>query len=217
MTLHNSVTTNDCVGVCLTSSPKGLVAIRDAECSAAIWTRAPLPRVQNWIDQLDPAVLPRAKIMLRAEMVADAIADLADAYGLPNCEERRMLMGDIAALAAMFSRIMESRYIRLQLQVSETDARQEFHIDPVTARLICTYRGHGTQYGNGTLGDSPLNVHTVPMCSPVILRGSAWPSAREPGLLHRSPPSKGIAEARLVLVLDPIPDIEADDAQRHIH
>ena len=103
--------------------------------------------------------------------------DLSDACGLPDCAARTLLIDDIAALADMFSSIMKSRYLRLRLDVIETNACRKFHIDGITARLICTYRGHATQYGNGAMGDSPADIHEVPTGSPMILRGTAWPSA----------------------------------------
>ncbi|MEJ8560561.1 DUF1826 domain-containing protein [Yoonia sp. GPGPB17] len=210
MTLHQSLVREQSVGVSLTTTPKGLASIKDPLCSAAIWKRKPLPGFQKWIDERDPADFPRARIMLRSEMVRDAMTDLSDACGLPDCAERTLLIDDIAALADMFSSIMKSRYLRLRLDVIETNACRKFHIDGITARLICTYRGHATQYGNGAMGDSPADIHEVPTGSPMILRGTAWPSAARIGLLHRSPPIEGTGETRLVLVLDPITDIEAD-------
>ena len=51
----------------------------------------------------------------------------------------------------------------------------------------------------------------------MILRGTNWPSAAKPGLLHRSPPIEGTGETRLVLVLDPIADIEADEPYGQVH
>lgn len=217
MTMHQSLIREQSVGVCVTSTPKGLSSIKAPECSAAIWKRAPAAKFQNWIDSLDPVDLPRARIMLRAEMVRGAMTDLANAHALPGCGKRTMLIDDIAALAAMFSSIMDSRYLRLRLDVIETNACRKFHIDAVTARLICTYRGHATQYGNGALGDEPTDIHAVPTGSPVILRGTSWQSTAKPGLLHRSPPIEGTGETRLVLVLDPIADIEADQAEGHFH
>ena len=217
MSLYNCLVQEQCVGVFLTSTPKGLASIKDSGCSAAIWKREPSVKFQNWIDGLDPVELPRVRVMLRAEMVREAMTDLSNAYALPDCDERTMLIDDIAALAAMFSSIMDSRYLRLRLDVIETNACRKFHIDAVTARLICTYRGRATQYGNDAIGGQPRAFHDVPTGSPMILRGTSWRSISEPGLLHRSPPIEGTGETRLVLVLDPITDIEADEFGGHLH
>ena len=72
------------------------------------------------------------------------------------------------------------------------------------ARLVCTYRGTGTQYGTGLNGADPDRIFTVPPSSPIILRGTLWPEHPASGLLHRSPPIAGTGETRLLLVLDPV-------------
>ena len=61
------------------------------------------------------------------------------------------------------------------------------------------------------MGSEPEEIHSVPIGSPIIMRGSSWPSGVEPDLLHRFPQIEGTGESRLVLVLDPIDDIEADE------
>lgn len=57
-------------------------------------------------------------------------------------------------------------------------------------------------------GKTPNNIVTVPTGAPVLLRGSLWPPKTETGLLHRSLPIEETGETRLVLVLDPIFDLE---------
>ena len=103
---------------------------------------------------------------------------------------------------------MRARFLRLRLDVIAHDACRKFHIDAITARLICTYRGTGTQYGISTDGFEPTRIFTTPTGSPLILRGTLWPTNPPAGLLHRSPPIEGSGETRLLLVLDPVDDPE---------
>ncbi|MEL7183288.1 MAG: DUF1826 domain-containing protein, partial [Pseudomonadota bacterium] len=88
---------------------------------------------------------------------------------------------------------------------------RKFHIDALTSRLVCTYRGTGTQYGTSLDGDDPRRVFTVQTGAPILLRGTLWPGHPSSGLLHRSPPIEGTGESRLVMVLDPVFD-QQDDA-----
>jgi hypothetical protein len=113
---------------------------------------------------------------------------------------------DIAALAEIFAGLMRARWLRLRLDVVTTNACRRFHIDAVTARLVCTYRGTGTQYGISTDGAEPRRIFTVPTGSPIVLRGTLWPEHPRSGLLHRSPPIEGTGETRALLVLDPVDD-----------
>lgn len=212
--LHRDILSNpprDAVlGVRSSAAPQGLRAITEPGCAAAIWHRAPLQAFQDWIDSLRPDELPRTRVILRPDVVRGAMTDLVDSVGLNPCPERTMLVDDVAALASMFSTVMQVPYLRLRLDVVSTNACRKFHIDAVTARLLCTYRGSGTQYGIAAPGQEPKTVHALPTGSAMILRGTNWPDAPAPNLLHRSPPIEGTGETRLVLVLDPIVDLEGE-------
>lgn len=204
-------------GLTAVASPEHLSAIHGPECAAAIWYRQPLPRFQTWIDALPTSQLPCTRTILRLERVAGALDALTQACGTPAGPERDMLVGDIAAMAAIFSEVMRASYLRLRLDVVTNNACRKFHIDALTARLICTYRGTGTQYGISRDGGDPRRIRTVPTGAPMILRGTLWPESPASGLLHRSPPIQGKGETRLVLVLDPVADPESDRDHITIH
>ncbi len=196
------------IGVGVADTPERLSAIHHPGCAVAIWRRKPLPEFQSWIDGLDAEVLPRARVILRSETVRDVVFQSCETCGTPDCTERARLIDDVAALADIFARLMQSRYLQLRFDVVTTNACRKFHIDAVTARLVCTYRGTGTQYGISTDGAEPRRIFTVPTGAPVLLRGKLWPEQPRSGLLHRSPPIEGTGETRLVLVLDPVEDPE---------
>ncbi|MEM7732314.1 MAG: DUF1826 domain-containing protein [Pseudomonadota bacterium] len=204
MNFVREAVTDAAIGVGVTKTHEGLSCIHHPGCAAAIWQRAPLPEFQHWIDGLDPQTLPRTRMILAPDQVRDALQKTALMCGTPDCPQCEMLVDDMAALAAIFARLMKTRYIRLRLDVISHDACRTFHIDSVTARLICAYRGTGTQYGISPDGKDPSRVFTVPACAPIILRGTRWPGGPKSGLLHRSPPIEGSGETRLLLVIDPV-------------
>lgn len=211
MTLVRDVVKDAAMGVGVADTPEGLSAIHRPGCAAAIWRRQPLPGFQSWIDALEPKTLPKARVILRPETVRDAAFQICEASGMPDCRERERLVDDTAALADIFAGLMRAPHLRLRFDVVTTNACRKFHIDALTARLICTYRGTGTQYGISTDGAEPRRVFTLPTGAPIVLRGTRWPERPKSGLLHRSPPIAGTGETRLVLVLDPVidPDNEA--------
>ncbi len=210
MTLVREIVKDAAIGVGVADTPEGLSAIHRPGCAAAIWRRQPLPGFQSWIDALDPDMLPRARVILRPEAVRDAASEVYDASGTPFGPERDRLVDDIAALADIFAGLMRARWLRLRLDVVTTNACPKFHIDAVTARLVCTYRGTGTQYGVSTDGAEPRQIFTVPTGAPILLRGTRWPERPRSGLVHRSPPIEGTGETRTVLVLDPVDDQEEE-------
>ena len=204
MTLAHDVEEDVAIGVGVLDTPEGLSAIHRPGCAGAIWQRSPLPGFQSWIDALEREVLPTGCMVLRPEDVRDAAFQICEASGTPASAERTWLIDDAAALAEILAGQMDAPYLRLRFDVVTTNACRKFHIDAVTARLVCTYRGTGTQYGISIDGAEPRRVSTVPTGAPILLRGTLWPEHPKSGLLHRSPPIEGTGETRLMFVLDPL-------------
>jgi hypothetical protein len=145
-----------------------------------------------------------------------ALAQICETNHTPDGPERRRLIDDVSALADFFANMMGSDWLRLRIDPVDTNACRRFHIDAVTARLVCTYRGLGTQFATANDGALPEQIHTVPTCSPIVLRGTLWPENPSAHLRHRSPPIEGTGETRLLLVLDPVTSPETPKKQRGV-
>ncbi len=210
MTMAQSVLHKAAVGVGVAQNPENLNILAKPGCAAAIWQRQTAPTFQKWMNGLNPEVLPSARLVLKPQKVPAALSQLCDASMMPDGPHRKHLIEDITALSHLFCDFMDAPYVRLRLSRINANACRKFHIDAVTARLICTYRGTGTQYGISLDGAEPKRVFTVPTGAPMLLRGTLWPEEPRSGLLHRSPPIEGTGETRLVLVMDPIFDLEEE-------
>ncbi len=207
--------TMDCV--VRSSSPDGLAAIRRPGCAAAICERSPLRDFQSWINELAPDHLPRTRLILRAEMVCDALAEIADVCGTPAGRERDVLVDDVSALSAIFADVMRCDFLRLRLEMTSASEELDFHVNDGMAQLICTYRGIGTQYGVSNDGGNPCSFSTVPTSSPMILRGAHWPETPMSGLLYRAPRVADTQGARLELTLDPVFEPEKEPHRHFLH
>ncbi|UWR08441.1 DUF1826 domain-containing protein [Ruegeria sp. B32] len=199
------------VGVAVAGDPAGLRAFLQPGCAAAICRRNMQKDVQSWLESVPEDALPNGRVILPKGAVAETVGHLCDMSAMPNGGERAWLEADIAEMARMFADLMQTDYLRLRLDRIQTNACRRFHIDAITARLVCTYRGTGTQYGVSTDGAKPKRVFTVPTGAPILLRGTLWPAEPPSGLLHRSPPIEGTGETRLVLVVDPV--LDPDEAE----
>lgn len=208
MTMVRDMLNEAAIGVGLTQAPENLSVFTKPECAAAIWQRDTPSAFQDWIDGLDPDCLPSTRLVLRPQNVRSALLEICEAAGMVNTPHRQHLINDISALTHRFRDLMDAPYVRLRLDRVTTNACRRFHVDAITARLVCTYRGTGTQYGTGLDGAEPSRIFTVPTGCPILLRGTLWPEEPRTGLLHRSPPIEGTGETRLVLVLDPVFDAE---------
>ena len=219
MTHEVKIATKLNVDVSIKNNIDGLYAIRKPSVPAVIWRRTPLSKFQTWIDSLSDEQLPSARISLPLNAISEALTEVMQISGTPACVQREMLVGDITALANVFAEINRTKFLRLRLEAITGNACSKFHIDAVTTRLVCTYRGPGTQYCFSTDKCDSSNIFDVPTSSPIVMRGTLWPTKDKSGFFHRSPPIEGSGKTRLLLVLDPIrdPKIESTRTNFSIH
>ncbi|WP_322521688.1 DUF1826 domain-containing protein [Guyparkeria halophila] len=189
--------------VTVTGHAEGLATIHDAGVSAVLWQRPRPPGFDEWIAALPLDQLPSAQLTVPAAGVAEAVTACCDAAGMPDTTSRQWLIEDIAALAKRFAAILRVTDIRLKLNVIHSVTCPKFHVDAVPARLLCTYRGTGTQYGIARPGNAPAEVFDTPTGAPLLLRGKQWQDDAPTTLLHRSPSLRGGDPTRLLMVIDP--------------
>jgi hypothetical protein len=189
-------------GIARSSAPEALAAIARPGNAAALWERDLPLGFATWIDALPPARLP----VLRAAGAPSALLPQLEqaASHLPPDPWRDFLLADILDLAHRFARILGTRTLRLRLEAIDDDACRRFHVDHVRARLLCTYRGAGTELAHpAPAGPTPEPLERLATGTVAILRGTLWSAREATGLLHRSPPFGPGDITRLLLVLDP--------------
>jgi len=207
MTLHSAVRPIGDV-VARVGRPEDMAQFLDPACPAAIWHRQAVPAFQGWLDALAPELLPNSRVVVHRSQVRPAVAEICELAKTPAGAARAHLIEDIVTLSETFAELMRTDYLRLRLDAVKTNACRKFHVDAITARLVCTYRGIGTQYGISADGGDPERIFTVATGAPILLRGTLAREQPAAGLRHRSPPIEGSGTTRLVLVLDPVADPE---------
>lgn len=195
----------------------GLYDLKKSTVPAVVWTRSIPEPVRTWFDEVDPETLPWARVRLMARDVAAVARQACDESGLPDSAERDWFIKDVAAIADCFSGIMAAHRLQIRFDVIASNACKKFHTDIVKARLICTYRGPGTQYGVLTDGPEPADIFEVRTGCPIVLRGTRWPSTASEHFRHRSPPIEGLGLTRLNLVLDALDDEKGHEDYINIH
>ncbi|WP_282078429.1 DUF1826 domain-containing protein [Epibacterium ulvae] len=200
----------DLASVYRTAETSGIYKLGNVGCRAVVVERAPNAALKSWIEALDPELLPNARGILRPDGVLKAVHQVCDQSGIPEGAERDAFAEDITDLSTHFAAFMNAPYLRLRLDVITTNACRKFHIDAVTARLVCTYRGQATQLAEIDASGEPGQIMSVSQGCPVVMRGTNWADDAPTRLRHRSPPIEGTGETRLLLVLDPIYDLEND-------
>ncbi|MEL6745327.1 MAG: DUF1826 domain-containing protein, partial [Pseudomonadota bacterium] len=66
------------------------------DCAAAVWQRELTPEFTAWIASLAKHYLPEGRLVLPANSIADAVAQLCDIANMPDGEHRKWLISDIA-------------------------------------------------------------------------------------------------------------------------
>ena len=180
-----------------------LHSVRKEDCNLAIWQRRP---AHDW-----SALLTLEARDIRFDAAAGAIAQplaaalVRNGFGAPALH--RAFTDDAVMLAELFGAITGASGLQVRIEVVTTDSCCKFHADYVTARLITTYAGAGTQWlahedaERARSGAEPHRINQLETGDVGIFRGRLW---GEYPAIHRSPPIAGSGTRRLLLVLNPL-------------
>jgi Protein of unknown function (DUF1826) len=199
VTLHSPVITG--------GNADMLYAIRDEETSLANWEREPPFAVAS-------GMLPGFRNIRFQSRLHDLPCELEQALADARCVDEAAcanLHADMVMLANHFAAIMNLAEVEIRLEHITTNACKKFHADHVTARLICTYSGQGTQWLDGAESDdcddeTPHNIQQMQAGYVGLFKGRIW--ALDAPAIHRSPPIEGTGEERLLLVINPATALE---------
>ncbi|HEY6965003.1 MAG TPA: DUF1826 domain-containing protein [Erythrobacter sp.] len=186
------------------ADPEVLHTIRAPECNLAIWQRAAF-----------------ADFTPLTEGMPENLRFVSNLRRLPGTLERELrqngfgsdpalhsvLVEDVTRLAGLFCAAMELAAFELRLELVRSDSCRKFHADYVTARLITTYVGEGTDWldeadaARVAAGQEPHHVNRLAAFDVGLFKGKL---ATGTPAIHRSPPIAGTpGGSRLLLVLNP--------------
>ncbi|SLN34509.1 hypothetical protein ROJ8625_01625 [Roseivivax jejudonensis] len=186
------------------TAPEVLGNIHAPGCAAAIWERRVRAATQGWLNRLPHDHLPALRTVVSADAARAAVQAACAQVGLPDGTDLGWLCADVQSLARRFASVMGTQGVALRLDVVRDDSCCKFQIDNVPARLLCTYRGAGTEYRTTHHEAAPERISRMNAGWVGLFRGAAWPGDLPCGLVHRSPPIAGRGETRLLLVIDTI-------------
>lgn len=183
-------------------SEAGLAEILQQNCNLAIWEREP---IEN-IDRLLTSVASDVRITVRLDDLSEELPLALENAGFPDLLIRDEMVADIRQLADRYCRILNLEELQVRLEIVTTDSCRKWHSDYVTARLISTYVGSGTQWLDAEdadrvkQGSEPQHINAMRPGDVGLFKGKM---ATEAPAIHRSPPIAGSGEKRLLLVLNP--------------
>ncbi|ATE58815.1 DUF1826 domain-containing protein [Thauera sinica] len=201
----------------LSAAPSALArqaATRDAESGTALaLTRIFDPEIQlaQWHRPIDAVIAgwleANAGDLGSGFRQTLAPGDTPDLGGLPAGPGREALAADLAMLAEMLGELLDAPSIGLRMEIVHRAMCPRLHVDRVGIRMLCTYRGPGTEWvedasadrrflgaASGGLPDETsglllpgYRIETVPPFAVALLKGSLWQGNGGRGIIHRSP------------------------------
>jgi hypothetical protein len=192
-------------------------------------------------DAVQIAVLPRAADPTITGYLAQAVATgtlgsgfrIALRFGdrpvlssLPDLPGRDVLAGDLGALAELYGDLLGCDTVGLRMEVVGRAMCPRFHVDHVGIRMLCTYRGPGTEWldedcadrnflgaRSGGLPDHETGlirdnagIRAVPPFAIVLLKGDLWQGNAGHGIIHRSPMVTEDQVPRVLVAIDAVWD-----------
>ncbi|RTL48516.1 MAG: DUF1826 domain-containing protein [Rhodocyclaceae bacterium] len=194
-----------------------LTCIFDSQVQVASWPRPLQPEVQTYL--AEAARLGRLGQGLRQRLAWDQPPDLSD---LPDLPGRPALAKEVAELCMLYGDLLGCPYIGMRIEVVEGAMCPRFHVDRTGIRLVCTWRGSGTEWlddarldrsrlgiGSGGTPDeesgllpADITIHQADNFELVLLKGSLWQGNQGQGAIHRSPAVVPEHSPRVLIALD---------------
>jgi hypothetical protein len=181
-----------------------LVAILETDCSVAVLRRHPQPAIVAYLD----AALGAPGGMAGFRRVLDVASPDYPSL-LPALPGRDALAADLSALTSLFADLLGCERIGFRLEVCSAAMCPKFHADRVALRMLCTYRGPGTQWIDPEHEDPQAAIEGRAIAQAaafdvVLLKGHAWPGNDGHGAVHRSPDVAPECAPRVLAAFDAV-------------
>lgn len=194
--------------VIIDENPETLQSIRCKNVDLVIWRREVSALLSSWIHTSPIGDWPIIRQNLTPENVARMLRKYFHAAGLIDCIGSQLLIDDVKQLVMLYADAMRVDYVYLRLEPVHDDACRKFHRDYVSARLITTYRGPGTEWVTAENATKALRMqqvydgklYHVPTGSVAIFKGCL--NGKEAGIQHRSPRIVSSGLTRLLLCIN---------------
>lgn len=131
---------------CLVDSFESLNAIRLPEYSLALWRRAPLLDIDLELAALTAGAFRDGRVRVHAGKAGDALSALFGEQGYDADTAFPGWLADMTNLCEGFFELTDGRAVTARLESLDRTACPRFHVDHSCLRLVCTYRGPGTEW-----------------------------------------------------------------------
>jgi hypothetical protein len=189
--------------------------ILDPGVNLGLWQRSPQTAIARELSTLQATHLPDVRCPTSPDSFDTDVIALMRKRGLDPLDFKNW-RADLGRLADLYFSVSQDSPVTIRLVATENDDCRRFHVDRTHLRLLCTYRGPGTEWltdaqvdrvaqSNGATNDGIIRFGEPSQFEPFwvgILKGDAYPGNAGLGLVHRSPTIAGTGQTRVLFCLD---------------
>jgi hypothetical protein len=181
----------------------------------SLWQRPAQPAVIRELLSLQASDLPDVRCSTSLDSFDDDVYALLRQHGHDPLAFKHWRV-DLRRLADLYFGVSQKRHVTLRLVTTDDDNCRRFHVDRTHLRLLCTYRGPGTEWltneqvdrlaqSTGAPNEAIIRFGKLSQFEPFwagILKGDVYPGNAGRGLVHRSPPIANSGQTRVLFCLD---------------
>ena len=126
-----------------------------------------------------------------------------------------IFISDIVRLYTLFTSQTVRKRVRMQIEVVDSDMCRYFHIDNYRQRLLCTYKGPGTEWldpdnvnldclgkgCNNHIAKDMDKINRAKTFEVLLIKGAKY-EGKDKSVVHRSPPIQKDRLKRILLKID---------------
>jgi hypothetical protein len=180
-----------------------------------LWQRPAQAAITRELSVLQASDLPDVRCSASLDSFDDDVSMLLQQQSL-DPRTFKNWRADMCRLADIYFSVSDDRDVTLRLVTTKEDDCRRFHVDRTHLRLLCTYRGPGTEWladaqvdrlaqSTGAPNDDIIRFSEPSQFEPFlvgVMKGDAYPGNAGRGLVHRSPPIAGSGQIRVLFCLD---------------
>lgn len=184
--------------------------------SLVIWDRPVLPAIGLELENVGADAFPDVRARVHSGKVRDGLAALISAQGYDALSAFPGWLDNMTRLSEVFFDFAGHRPVTVRLETLARTGCPRFHVDHSYLRLVCTYRGPGTEWLDDAQVDRAAQASGAPneaivrfghpRCMPTfavgLMKGYGYPGCADAGLVHRSPAVEPGDPARVLFCLD---------------
>lgn len=205
-----------CISPHLAGNHPGLLRrILEPGVNLCLWQRPAQSVIVRELSSLKASDLPDVRCSTSLDSFDHDLDRLLQQQGLDPLAFNNWRI-DLRQLAHHYFGVSNDRDVTMRLVTTDEDDCRRFHVDYTHLRLLCTYRGRGTEWlaneqvdrfaqSRGAPNDEIIRFGEPFRFEPFwagILKSHAYPGNADNGLVHRSPPISGSGETRVLFCLD---------------